>query len=535
MTKTVSDVIAEALREAGVEVVFGLPGGRNVAPLEAIRQQGINFHLVRNENSAIFMAAARARLTGKPGVCLVTLGPGAANAYAGIAHAHLDRSPVLVITAQTEAELDGRHTHQVLDLQAMFRPVTKRTEYVTSDDPRRAVLDALRLTMQGRPGPVHLGFAGAVAIAAAGDAMPMPEPTSTAGPAPDLAVAREVLSRARRPLILAGLGLEPEGPYAELRQLAEAANAPVAVTPKAKGALPDDHPLSAGTIGLTRTDPVYELLDEADAVVAVGFDVVELVKPWEHDAPLIWVAPWENADPILPSVVEHVGAMGPALRELAAGAFATALDWGARRVAAHLAEHAWAPPGDPPKGCMWPQQVLSAIRASVPRDTLITTDIGSHKITMALDWPAYAPNRYWVSNGLSCMGSSLPGAMGAAMTLGEPVVCLTGDGGMAMVLGELGLLAEQQWPVAIVLLHDSALDLIRAGQQRRGLPAVGTEFVNPDYQAIAHAYRIAFHRVTTEADCGLALRRALETRRPAIVEAMIDPSTYPTHVLQLGG
>ena len=225
MGMTVSESIAAALHQAGVDVVFGLPGGRNVVPLEAMRRRGMDFVLVRNENSAIFMADARARLTGRPGVCLVTLGPGAANAYAGLAHAHLDRAPVLLITAQTEAELEGRHTHQVLDLQAMFRPVTKRTQYLTTDNPGQAVLDALDLTQQGRPGPVHLGLAGSIATAQAVASTGQPRPTQPPAQPFDprtasIRAARQLLARSQRPLILAGLGLEPEAPYGALLKLA---------------------------------------------------------------------------------------------------------------------------------------------------------------------------------------------------------------------------------------------------------------------------------------------------------------------------
>jgi acetolactate synthase-1/2/3 large subunit len=177
---------------------------------------------------------------------------------------------------------------------------------------------------------------------------------------------------------------------------------------------------------------------------------------------------------------------------------------------------------------MLPQAVLAAIRQQVPPDTLVTTDVGSHKILTGLTWPAYAPNRYQVSNGLSAMGFGLPAAIAGSLILNRPTVCITGDGGLAMAMGELGLLTELRLPVITVVMNDSALDLIRSGQLRAGKPAFGTEFVNPDFAQIAGAYDLTFHRVTTEAECAEAIRSALATGQPALIEAMIDPASYPT-------
>jgi acetolactate synthase-1/2/3 large subunit len=260
--ETVADVLVEVLREAQIGVVFGLPGGENVEVLDALRRGGIRFVLVHNEPSAVFMADATARLTGSPGVCLTTLGPGATNAVAGVAHAYLDRAPVLVITAQKPDRLLPDYTHQVIDLNALFTPITKRSVKLRPEGARETVRRALDLATAGRPGPVHLQISNDDA---------------------------------------------EEGPYEALRELAEAAGAPVITTPKSKGSLPADHPLAAGTIGLTSRDPAYDILYEANCVVAVGLDVVELVKPWDIRSPLIWVAPWANEDPQLPAHAELVG------------------------------------------------------------------------------------------------------------------------------------------------------------------------------------------------------------------------------------
>ncbi len=532
---TVAQNLAQTLVDAGVTRVFGLPGGENAELLDALRQAEIDFVLVRNEASALYMADATARLTGTPGVALTTLGPGATNAYAGLAHAWLDRAPVLLITAQSPSDLIGRHTHQVLDLQAIFRPITKSTVTLTPHNPQ-AVRDALNLAVAGRPGPVHLGLASDVASQPV-EVMPITsqpaiehEQSSMALSAATLEAAQRQLTAAQRPVIVVGLGLEPERPYAPLRDFADALDAPVITTPKAKGALPADHPLAAGTIGLTRTDPVYEILDEADCVVAIGFDVVELVKPWSVDTPLIWVAGWPNIDPTLEAEAELVGPVAPALEQLANLDFQIDSGWGKARVAAHRKRLAARSLPMPAPDRLLPQAVLRALREHLPRGTLLATDVGSHKIFAALEWPAFVPNRYLVSNGLSCMGFGLPTAIAACLALDEPTVCLTGDAGLAMVLGELSLLAERELPVTVVVMNDSALDLIRSAQARAGKPAYGTEFTNPDFTAIARAYGLDAHRVASEADCAKAVQAAVASRRPTLIEALIDPVGYPTTV-----
>ncbi|RIK35930.1 MAG: hypothetical protein DCC55_28865 [Chloroflexi bacterium] len=530
---SVAEVLVSHLKEAGVGVVFGLPGGENVHLVDALRRAGIRFVLVRNESSALFMADAAARLTGKPGIALTTLGPGATNAVAGVAHAWLDRAPVLVITAETPEHLLAYHTHQVVDLEAIFRPITKGAFQVRADNVADLTPLALALTQDGRPGPVHLRLSNEEAARPAHPISPSPHLPTSPSPRPpipsDLAAARGLLARARRPVIVAGVGLEPEQPYAALRELAEAANAPVIVTPKAKGALPDDHPLAAGVIGLTRTDPAYEILDEADAIVAVGFDVVELVKPWQQPQPLVWVAPWPNADPTVAAAAELVGPLTPTLQQLADSAFAGVLEWGETRVAQWRDNLAAQPLPEPAPGRLRPQQVLQALRRVAPRDLLVTTDVGSHKILAGLTWPALAPNRYLLSNGLSCMGFALPAAIAASLALGrQPAVALTGDAGLSMVLGELALVNELDVPVIVVVFNDSALDLIRSAQVRADKPAYGTEFSNPDFVQIAAAYGLNAVRVTDEAACAAALQTALAAGQPCLIEALIDPASYPT-------
>lgn len=533
---TVAETIVDTLAAAGIDTVFGLPGGEVVEILDALRRRNLRFVFVHNESSAVFMADALARITGKPGVVLTTLGPGATNAVAGVAHAYLDRSPVLVITAQKPDALLPDYTHQVLDLHALYRPITKGSFKVTAENAQATVRHALQLAQQGRPGPVHLQISNEEATLASSEySVASTAYTGLAASRADnlvteqLVHARQLLASAQKPVIVVGLGLEPEQPYASLCELAEAAQAPVIVLPKAKGAIADDHLLAAGVIGLTRADPVYEILDEADCIIAVGFDVVELVKKWDQRAPLLWIAPWANTDPVIPAQVEFVGPMAPVLEQLADSEFATAPAWGANRVAAFRHKGAQRTLPKAAAGRLLPQQVLDALRSQLPRDTLLAVDVGSHKIYSSLEWPTYSPNRFLVSNGLSCMGFALPSAIGASFALGgQPTVCLTGDAGLAMVMGELAVLAQWQLPVIVIVLNDSAIDLIRSHQVRAGKPVYGTEFPSPNFAQIAAAYGLAAARVSSEAEYTAALATALASGRPMLIEVMLDPISYPT-------
>jgi acetolactate synthase-1/2/3 large subunit len=530
---TVAQILARGLKAAGVARVFGLPGGEVVHALDAIRREGPPFVLTRHETAAALMASATAQLTRTPGACLTTLGPGATNVVTGLAHAYLDRTPVILVTGQLTDRLRPDHTHQYLDLHDLFRPISKGSWELWSAGPEEAVARALQLAQQGRPGPVHLQLTNEQAL------QPARSDLSPSGRQYELGIgnggaARErglelaagVIRRARRPLLLCGLGLEPEGPYAELCDLAEALHAPVITMPKAKGALPEDHPLSAGVIGLTHSDPAYAVLEEADCVLALGFDPVELVRPWRHPAPLIWVAPWANADPVLPAAAEIVGPLSPALGSLAQVRPATEAGWGAERVGRHRAELRRLTP-QAGTGRMTPQQVLAALREALPEETIVSVDVGSHKILACLDWPMSLPNRFLVSNGLSSMGYALPAAIAAGLVQpGTTALCLTGDAGLAMTMGELGTLADAGGPVVVVAFKDDALDLIRHHQREVGLPPFGTEFQGPDFVQIAEAHGVEGVRAANAVALAAASGRTRSEGRPILIEALIDPAAY---------
>ena len=533
---TVASTVADGLQAAGIDTVFGLPGGENVHLMEAMRQTGLRFVLSEHENAAAFMAGAASQLTRRPTACLTTLGPGAVNSVAGVAHAYLDRCPVLVLTAQMAPSLQGRHTHQLVDLHRLFAPITKASLDVTPERAAAAVRDALHIATDGIPGPVHLQIPNDVAALAA-EQMEMDRAEASTviddGPPPvppaDLARAAAGLAAAERPVIVVGLGLEPEGPYAELRAFAERIGAPVLAAPKAKGAVPASHPLGSETIGLTRTDPGYDLIAEADRVIAVGMDVVEVVLPWSVEAPVLWIAPWHDKIGAATAEQALIGPLGPTLAGLTEQLPECRSDWGVDR-AAHYRQLRRRRSHDAAvrasSGVLAPQTVLTEAQVVLPADAVITTDVGSHKILAALEWDAELPNRYLVSNGLSAMGFGPAAAAGAAMAGHEPVLCLTGDAGLLMCAGGLAILAQIETPVLMVVLVDGALDLIRAHQRRQGAQPFGTEFPAPDVARIGTAFGIPAATVATAADLRAEIAYGLERAGASVIGVRIDPECY---------
>ncbi len=528
---TVATAVAGGLRAAGIDTVFGLPGGENVHLLEAMRRAGVRFVLSEHESAAAFMAAAAGQLTRRPTVCLTTLGPGAVNCTAGVAHAFLDRCPVLVITAQVAEGLQRRHTHQLVDLHRLFAPITKATLDLTPSAAASAVRKAVRVATTGMPGPVHLQLPNDVAALAAEPATPGPAAGAEPPPVPpaDLARAAAGLVAAERPVVVVGLGLEPEGPYAALRKFAERLGAPVLSTPKAKGALPASHPLGSETIGVTRADPGYDLIAEADRVVAVGMDVVEVVLPWSVRAPVLWIAPWRDRIGAATAEQALIGPLGTILAGLTERLPERRSGWGADR-AAHYRQarrrRSRAAADHAPAGTIAPQTVLREAQAALPPDAMITTDVGSHKILAALEWDAELPNRYLVSNGLSVMGFGPAAAAGAALAGCAPVLCVTGDAGLLMSAGGLATLAQLAAPVLMVVLLDGALDLIRAHQRRAGALPFGTEFPAPDVARIGAAFGLPAVTVDTAAELRTELARGLERPGASVIGVRIDPDCY---------
>ena len=532
---TLADFLAESLWDLGIRKVFGLPGGENVHLIDALDRKGLVFHLVRNESSAAYAAAACYRLSGQPQACLTTLGPGMTHAAAGLGHLWLDRAAVVFLTARTAETAGPWHTHQVLDLAALAGPMAK-SSFTVQQETAHQIPDVLSLMLEGRPGPVHIQMSNeAAGTTYAGIrqrervAQEFQVPAAQRQGDHGLAHASAVMGDMQRPVIMAGLGVRSVEAAQGTLALAEALNAPVLTTPKAKGTVSDHHDLAAGVIGLTRTDPAYAVLEAADGVVAVGFDVVELVKPWDWQGPLVWLAEWPNRDPRIPATVELTGNLAELLGQLSDHG-RNRSRWYAENLGPSTMKHANTRRPPSRADSMSPQQVLTVLRQTAPTEALMTVDVGSHKIFFSLEWPTYAPNDFLLSNGLSCMGYGLASAIGAGTE--DPhrlVLSIVGDGGLAMCAGELGLLGEIGSNTKIIVLRDKALDLIRSAQSRAGKNPIGTEYqVVTDHVRLAEAYGMKGVHVSTPEEFRIALDIALAVCGPFLIEVELDPTTYPT-------
>ena len=531
---TCAEVLALTLKDAGVTRMFGLPGGEMLDFLEAARRAGIRFILTRHEATASFMADVTGQIQRRPGVCVATLGPGAVNMTLGVANAYLDRSPVVAITASLARASAPYATHQQLDLNAVYRPFTKQAITLDGEDTAGKVGEALRVTRAPRMGPVHIALPSDVAraedrpsAASVVDLDPQP-----AGPAPAAAVEEvaRALAGSRRPIVILGLDLDPRADVAAVRAFVKHMGAPTFVTPKAKGLLPEDHPLFGGVCAGVAGDPVVlDLFARADLLLGVGFEPVESDKLWHHTMPLVSVGPVSIAAGDFRPRAEAVGDVVSTLAELGRGP--------------HV-PHAWEPgtiarfradlervlrPAARPRGLSG-YELTRALRALFPRDTILATDVGSIKSITSQAWTTYEPLTFFESNGLSAMGYSFPAAMAARLEFPErPVLCTIGDGGFGMTHAEIETCVRERLHFVTVVYNDSALSLIDVAQQNRGYPTYGVRYGSVDFAAVAAGMGAWSRRVETLDALASAVEEGLRVDRPVVIEAIVDPAEYVAH------
>ncbi|HVC21546.1 MAG TPA: thiamine pyrophosphate-binding protein [Vicinamibacterales bacterium] len=533
---TCAEVLATTLREAGVTRMFGLPGGEILDLIEAARRAGIEFVLTRHEAVASLMAEATGRLSGRPGVCVSTLGPGAVNLMLGVANAWLDRAPLIAITATLATTARPYGTHQDLDLNAIYRPFTKETLTLDGTDTAAAVRRAWRTAVTVRPGPVHLALPGDVARREdrrTGDPnaislTPDPLPAPAAGAVAAMAAA---IREARRPAVILGVDLDPSTAPPIVRRFVEALGAPVFATPKAKGILPEDHPQFLGICGgLAGDATVLDFLGRADLLIGVGFDPVESDKLWHHTMRLVSIAPRTIAARAFAPALELTGDLLPSLSALAAGPFGPG-DWREEDFTAFRAAlERTLRPSQPPVGGLSPWEVTRRVRERVPPETVVAADVGSIKLIVSQAWRTTQPGTFLESNGLSTMGYALPAAMAARLYAPErPALAFMGDGGFSMMIADLETCVRLHLPLVVVVYNDSALSLIQVAQERRGYPDLGVRYGDVDFSAASRAFGAWARRVRTMAELDAAIDAAQAHDGPAVVEVLIDPAEYRAH------
>lgn len=527
-----SEVIIQYLAAAGIRHLFGYPGDPTVEFLEAARRADMAFVLGSREGTAGLMAVAYGQLTGRPGVCVSTLGPGSTNLVNAVASAWLDRVPMIAISGQIETKREPTFTHQVIDHATLFKPISKWATAVQPHTVGAIMRRALRTAMAERPGPVHLTTAADVVGAAATDARVVLPPLA-AQRAPQLFSAAGVeadpvrrLKAARRPMILAGHSAVWSDAGAALQRLAEAIGCPVVVAPMAKGILPETHPLYAGTLDMACNGFIWEFLRGADLLLTIGFDAVELIKPWSLTAPTIHIDTVPNTDQVYGAEIEIVGDIA-AILDAIADAGASGERWSHAEIAAHRARLRELYSAGRVAGRMNPSDVVDVVRAAMPEDTIVTTDVGSHKLLVGQGWTAHTPRSVLMSNGLSSMGFSLPAAITAKLMCPDrPVVCFTGDGGLAMVQGELRVAASLKLAPIVVVFCDNSLNRIELKQMARHYPSWGTKIDPTDIAMLAQAMGCDGINVDSVRALEAALSAPRSKDRPLVIGATIDPSQY---------
>jgi acetolactate synthase-1/2/3 large subunit len=498
---TNADMVAKALADRGVPCLFGLPGGEVVPFIDACRKAGIRFVLTGHEASAAWIAQVYGQITGIPGACCATLGPGATNLATGIANAYLDRAPVVAATAQIAAESYATMTHQRIDLDALFASITKATLGY-----EQAGL-ALEVAAEPRPGPVYISLAKPNA----------PVPSRREGNGAGTGAVNQALRASQRPLILIGLGATPvEAPA--IRALIDRLQAPFLVTPKAKGIAAEDHPLFLGIAsGMCIDRDILDTIRAADLVLAIGFDPVECDKTWFATTNIVSLDSASMAEGSY-QPVESIGSIATLVSQLET----TPKPW-----PADLLEQRRAAILRTPTGGLSPLRMIQELRAVFPRDGIVATDVGSHKLAMGQFWRSYEPGTFFMSNGLSGMGFGIPAAIAAQLAHPEKhVMAVVGDGGMLMMMHDLVLIRELGLPIVIVVFVDRSLSLIRVSESRKGIEPYGVDFCPPDFAGAAQAFGMASHRAIGIEDARDAVEQALSARKPSLIEVPIDHCEY---------
>jgi len=524
---TTVEVLAEAFKAAGTPFIAGHPGGESVELMEAGRQRQMRFLLMKQEVAGAMLAATWGEITGSPGVCLSTRGPGAANMVNGVAHAFLDRAPLIAITDSYSRPTYETGLRQRINQLAVYAPLVKWSTTVEARTVSQQVRRALRTATATPPGPVHFDLPQSETTREAGTYVaepPLLAKIINARPdRSDLKPALDMIARAKRPILIAGLGVFWANASGGLVKLAERLGAPVLTTSKCKGAIPEDHPLRAGCIigGLIERN----LVNAADLIITVGLDAVELQpKPWPYTLPVLSLSATPSLDALVPAEPEVVGDLAAILAGLVEWV-APGGDWGEKAARTFRQEVAKAL--DTPSKGLSPQRAVEVARAVLPRDTIATCDAGASRLLVVQKWQAYGPREFLTSNGLGSMGYAVPGAMGARLAHPHrPIVAFTGDGGFLMAVAELQTAQREKLPIIVVVFDDEEIGLIRVKQEIKGIPLHGVKLGGVDWESLGRAFGADATVVETEKALGDALGAALASGRTTVIAARIDPSGY---------
>lgn len=524
-----SDLLVRCIENEGVDFIFGVPGEETLDILDSLLDSPLRFIVARHEQGAAFMADVYGRLTGRAGVCLGTLGPGATNLLTGIADAFLDRVPLVAITGQVSRDRMHKESHQYIDVMAMLRPVTKwHAQLSTATIIPEAVRKAFKIAQAEKPGATHLELPEDVAEGPVENLAPLrvqapfvPEPLER-----QIRRAVDILAGARRPVLLAGNGVWRERAHEAVRAFARRLNIPVVHTFMGKGVMPDRDPLSLYALGLRLRDYPAREVERADVIIAVGYDFVEY-------APCFW-NPGQDKRVIHVDVspaevdthyIVEVGVLGDlsmSLQEMAERVRPFDPQW-AKRAREAVVTGFEAESAGPPSWPLRPQQIITELRAALAPEDIVVCDVGAHKLWMARMFPCEAPRTCLISNGFAAMGIGVPGAIAAKLLYPHrQVVAVTGDGGFLMNSQELETAVRLGLPIVVLVWRDDGYGVIRWKQLVRfGRPS-SVEFGNPDFVAYARSFGAEGFRVEGPDELRPILSEALRCGRPAVIDCPVD-------------
>lgn len=528
-----ADYVAQFLKIQGVTHVFGLPGGENVAFIEALRLAGIEFVLFSHEASAGYAAVVTGQLTNSPGVCLSTVGPGAANLAAAAAAATLERSPMLAITADIDSTWRGRVTHMNLDLPTLFSPITKGSFQLHPETVEATLTSAWQLALLPPAGAVHLSLSPDMALLpVAGKSRRLITPARPVISEKVLSQLAPYLQGAEDLFIIAGLGVEAAMAQPELLMLADRWQVPVAVTPKAKGFFPESHPLFAGCFTAYGDAPLRQAIAKVDLVFGVGLDSVDFVtSTWDPDTPVINLNLAGADDLALKPAVAIDGDLRDMLQRLAESDTYYRRRTGGLEQATVLrqaiARQLYEPTLPRTPHTIRIEELNNALQDALPADIAVTVDVGAYKLVFLQGWRTDCPKSLFVANGLSAMGYAIPGALGIRLAQPErPILAIAGDGALLMYAGELATVDRIGAPLVILVIVDQALSLIRLKQLRQKVTISGTEFGHTDYSALATAFGLDYRLIDGPEAVGDTLSKVFKLPRPVLVEARISNAEY---------
>ncbi|MEM7410739.1 MAG: acetolactate synthase large subunit [Myxococcota bacterium] len=527
-----SDLFVRCLEAEGVTQIFGVPGEENADLMLSLEDSPIEFVLTRHEQGAAFMAEVHGRLTGEPGVCLGTLGPGATNLMTGVADGNMDRAPLVVITGQADLERQHKESHQHMDVVAMMRPVTKWAQTISHpNNIPEVVRKAFKLARAEKPGATHIELPEDIAKLEASETPIPAEPVRRAVP-DDKIVDRafELLRAARRPVILAGNGTIRKRASRQLRRFAAATGIGVINTFMAKGSVDRDDPQCLFTIGLQAKDLVACAIDAADLVISLGYDMVEYPPSlWNprRDKRILHIdfLPAE-VDGHYRAEVEVVGDLAHTLWMLNERVAAHPVSFDATEQAAvrrdMLADFAIHKEDDT-RGTIRPQKALWDAREVLGPEDVLLSDVGAHKMWIARYYQCHEPNTCLIPNGFCSMGFALPGAIAAARARpGRRVLGISGDAGFLMNVQEMETAKRLNSPIALFVWEDHAYGLIAWKQETQFGRHTDLSFGNPDFVALAEAFGWHGHRVENSAELRGTLETALAEEGPSLVVVPID-------------